>query len=206
MATATETTSPPSASTDPPFDLTIDLFARMVELGLIPRDRRVYLSHGRLFEKMAKTRAHGSVGAGINRAIDRRLPDDWSLWPESTIVLDPRNAPLPDFAVIRSGELLGRVDCARYPEPGDIGLLIEVAVTSLREDLGPALEQYARALIPAYWVVDVLGRRILAHAEPRLVEGRGVYGRVETYGPGQEIPLILDGREAARIPFDEMLR
>ena len=48
-----------------PYDLTVDLFSRMVESGLIPRDRRVLLLNGRLFEKMAKTKAHGSVGASI---------------------------------------------------------------------------------------------------------------------------------------------
>ena len=108
--------------------------------------------------------------------------------------------------MIRSGDLVGRAAPERYPGPGDVGLLIEIAVTSLRDDLTTALEQYARASIPAYWVVDVPGRRILVHTDPRVVDGRGEYARVETYRPGQEIPLVLDGQEVARIPFDELLR
>jgi Uma2 family endonuclease len=206
MSIATVVAPSQAAAADVPYDLTIDLFSRMVESGLIPQDRRVFLLEGRLYEKMAKTKAHGSVGAAITRAVDRRLPDDWSLWPESTVVLDPTNAPLPDFAVVRSGNLLGRAAPDRYPGPADIGLLIEVAVTSLRDDLTTALEQYARALIPTYWVVDVPGRRILVHTEPRVVDGRGEYARVETYRPGQSLPLVLDGQEVARIPFDELLR
>lgn len=189
-----------------PFDLTVDLFTRMAEAGLLPRDRRIFLHDGRLYEKMAKTSAHGSVGASVTRAVTRRLPDTWSLWPESTIVLDATHAPLPDFAVIRSGDLLGRAAPDRYPGPGDVGLLIEIAVTSLRADLTTALEQYARAGIPAYWVVDVTGRRILAHSEPRVNEGRGEYARVEIFRAGEVLPLVLDGQEAARIPFDELLR
>ena len=206
MATVTEVPPPSLPTADMPFDLTVAMFEQMVESGLIPQDRRVYLRDGRLYEKMAKTKAHGSVGAGITMSLVRRLPDDWSLWPESTLVLDPRNAPLPDFAVIRSGDLMGRVAPERYPESGDVGLLIEITVTSLRDDLTTRLEQYARALIPAYWVVDVLGRRILAHGEPRVAEGRGQYARVESFGPGQLLPLVLDGQEVARIPFDEILR
>jgi hypothetical protein len=81
-----------------------------------------------------------------------------------------------------------------------------VAVTSLRADLTTALEHYARAGIPAYWVVDVAGRRVLVHTEPRVVDGRGEYGRIETYSCGQALPLTLDGQEVARIPFDELLR
>jgi Uma2 family endonuclease len=206
MSTAIMVVPSQAPTAEVPFDLTIDLFSRMVESGLIPRDRRVFLSNGRLYEKMAKTKAHGYVGAAINKAVNRRLPDGWSLWPESTIVLDPTNAPLPDFALVRAANPLDFAAPDRYPGPGDIGLLIEVAVTSLHDDLTTALEQYARALIPAYWVVDVLGRRILVHTEPRVVDGRGEYARVETYRPGQSLPLVLDGQEVARIPFDELLR
>jgi Uma2 family endonuclease len=204
IATLVAPSQAPAAYT--PYDLTIDLFSRMVESGLIPRDRRVFLSNGRLYEKMAKTKAHGYVGAAIDRAVNRRLPDGWSLWPESTIVLDPINAPLPDFALVRAANPLDFAAPASYPGPGDIGLLIEVAVTSLHDDLTTALEQYARALIPVYWVVDVLGRRILVHTEPGVVDRRGEYARVETYRSGQSLPMVLDGQEVARIPFDELLR
>jgi hypothetical protein len=113
----------------------------MVESGLLPQDRRVNLRDGRLYEKMARTKAHGSVGAAVTRAVDRRLPEEWSLWAESTIALDPTNAPLPDFALIRSGDLLGRAAPKRYPGLGDVGLLIEDAVSNLRDDLTTALEQ-----------------------------------------------------------------
>jgi Uma2 family endonuclease len=206
MSTAIETAGPRTSSGDVPYDLTIDLVSRMVESGLIPQDRRVYLLDGRLYEKMAKTKAHGYVGAAIDRAVNRRLPEGWSLWPESTVVLDPTNAPLPDFAVVRGANPLDFAAPERYPGPGDIGLLIEVCVTSLHDDLTTMLEQYARALIPAYWVVDVPGRCILVHTEPRIVDGKGEYARVETYRPGQSLPLVLDGQEAALIPFDELLR
>lgn len=116
------------------------------------------------------------------------------------------NAPLPDFAVVRGASPLDYSAPERYPGPGDVGLLIEIAVTSLRDDLTTVLEQHARAGITASWVVDVPGRRILVHTGPRVVDGRGEYARVETYRPGQALPLVLDGREAARVPFDEPLR
>ena len=206
MSTATAFPPPPISAVDAPYDLTVDLVSRMVEAGLIPRDRRVFLRNGRLYEKLAKTKAHGSVGAGITMTLAPRLPAGWSLWPESTIALDATNAPLPDFAVVRSGDLLGRAAPDRYPGSSDVGLLIEVAVTTLRDDLSTALAHYARALISVYWVVDIPGRRILVHTEPRVIDGRGEYARVETYRPGQSLPLVLDGEEATRIPFDELLR
>jgi hypothetical protein len=206
MSTATEALSPAIVPAEVPFDLTIDLFSRMVESGLIPQDRRVFLRDGRLYEKAARTMAQASVGAAITRAMVRRLPVGWCLWPESTIVLDQSNAPLPDFTVIRGASPLEYAKPERYPVAADVGILIEISVTSLRDDLTSALEQYARALIPTYWVVDVPGRRILVHDEPRVVEGRGEYARVEVYRPGQDVPVVLDGQEVARVPFDELLR
>lgn len=206
MATVTEAPVVPSQAAVVPFDLTVDLYARMVETGLIPRERRIFLRDGRLFEKMAKSKAHGFVGAALNMALVPRLPAGWGLWPESTISLDPTNAPLPDFAVIRGASPLDYASPERYPGARDVGILIEIAVTSLRDDLTTALERYARAAIPVYWVVDVPGRRILVHTEPRTVEGRGEYTRVETYRAGESLPLVLDGQEVARIPFDDLLR
>lgn len=206
MASAVETPVPKAPPAEAPFDLDIDLFTRMVETGIIPRDRRVFLRNGRLFEKMAKTNAHGYVGAAVTWAVSRRLPEGWKLWPESTIVLDPINAPLPDFAVIRGANPLDYGSPNRYPGPADVGLLIEIAVSSLRSDLTTALEIHARAGIPAYWVLDVVGRRVLVHGEPRVVDGRGEYARVETFRPGDSPPIVLDGREVARVPFEELLR
>ncbi|MFO0958612.1 MAG: Uma2 family endonuclease [Isosphaeraceae bacterium] len=206
MSTVVETPATPAASSVKPYDLTVDLLSRMVEAGMLPEDRRIYLREGRLYEKMAKTKAHGYVGASINMALVPRLPAGWGLWPESTIVLDHTNAPLPDLAVIRGMSPLDYGSPDRYPEARDVGLLIEIAVTGLREDLTASLELYARSLIPAYWVVDVVGKRILAHSDPHVVDGRGTYARVETFLPGHELPLILDGQEVARIPFDDMLR
>jgi hypothetical protein len=132
MSIATEAASPPAPPSDVPFDLTVGLYSRMVESGLIPQDRRVYLHDGRLYEKMAKARAHGYVGAALTMALVPRLSPGWGLWPESTIVLDPTNAPLPDFAVIGGASPLDFATADRYPGPADIGLLIEIAVTSLR--------------------------------------------------------------------------
>jgi Uma2 family endonuclease len=206
MSSATETAPSQASAADVPYDLTTDLFSRMIESGLIPQGRRVYLQDGRLYEKMAKTRAHGYLGAAVTMVIVPRLPAGWALWPECTVALDPTNAPLPDFAVIRGANPLDFAAANRYPGPGDVGLLIEVAVSSLQADLTTALERYARAGIPTYWVVDVLGRRILVHTEPRIVDGKGEYAHVDTYRPGQSLPLVLDGHEVARVPFDELLR
>jgi Uma2 family endonuclease len=187
-------------------ELSVEQWTAMIEAGVVPEDRRVFLRDGRLYEKTAKTKSHGYVGAALNRALISRLPEGWSVWPECTVVLDARNAPLPDFSVIRGSNPLDYGAPERYPVAGDVGILIEVAVTSLRGNLTLSLGTYARAGVAVYWVVDVVGRRILVHSEPRMVGQRGEYGRVESYGPGQVVPLVLDGVEVGRVPVDEVVR
>jgi Uma2 family endonuclease len=206
MTTAIAAATTPATPSCLPFDLTIDLVTQMTEAGLLPYDRRLFLRDGRLYEKMAKSKAHGYVGAAVTMTLVPRLPQGWGLWPESTLVLDPTNAPLPDFAVIRGYSPLDFASPQRYPSPTDVGLLIEVAVSSLQDNLTVSLEKYARAMIPCYWVIDVAGQRLLVHSDPQVTDGRGEYARVETYRPGQSVPLVLDGREVGMIPLNEFLR
>lgn len=72
-------------------------------------------------------------------------------WMEGSIEIPPHDIPQPDIFVTDT-----------LPAPGltrvDIVLLaVEIAHSSLREDLGGKLSLYARAGIPEYWVVDVKG-------------------------------------------------
>ena len=74
MATVIEV--PPSVpTTDAPYDgPTVDEFSQLVEMGLFPRDRRVYLRDGSLSEKVAKSKPHGWAGAAVVRAVGRPAP------------------------------------------------------------------------------------------------------------------------------------
>jgi Uma2 family endonuclease len=204
MATATEL-SPPATLSGRPFDISADMFSSMVERGVFPPDSRVFLWNGRLYEKIAKTVPHAVASHRIHEAVWRRLPPEWITWSENPIVLSPDSVPLPDLCVVR-GPIDLYIQQARHPGPQDVGLVVEIAVTSLPKDLGDHREVLARASIPTYWVADVKARRLLAHSEPRVEQGRGLYARIETYQSGQSIPLILDGQTIASIPFDEILR
>ena len=82
----------------------------------------------------------------------------------------------------------------------DVGLIVEVAVTSLPRDLGRRAEVFARALIPSYWVADPLGRKLVEHRGPRVVDGVGSYEHVRALGRDDEVALVLDGVEVGLIP------
>ena len=66
--------------------------------------------------------------------------------------------PEPDIAWLQPGRY-----SARRPRPADVLLIIEVADSSLSDDLGEKASLYAEFGITEYWVVDAPGRRIHVH-------------------------------------------
>ena len=76
----------------------------------------------------------------------------------------------------------------RHPLPGDILLLIEVADTTLPLDLGEKATLYAEAGIPEYWVVDIEGRRLLAHRQP----AGGGYSDVRSFAGDDGVAPLSD--------------
>ncbi|MGO9788556.1 MAG: Uma2 family endonuclease, partial [Solirubrobacteraceae bacterium] len=51
--------------------------------------------------------------------------------------------------------------------PATATLIVEVAVSSLRRDLGTKAELYARAGVPEYWVLALDQRRMIVRREVR---------------------------------------
>lgn len=204
MARASEMPVLTGSPHERPYLLSTDDLSRMAEADLFPRGNRVYLRDGKLYEKSARSRMHSGVAGAISMTIMRRLPRDWGVWPECTIELDKLNGPLPDLIIVRGADPLQFAREDRYPGPLDIGMTIEITWANLAEAFGYR-ERYASAMIPACWVVDLQGKQLLACSGPRVVDGRGEYEHEAIYTADDEIPLILDGIEIARIPAAEIL-
>lgn len=183
-----------------PYRLSVDQFLAMVNADIFPDEARVFLWEGRIYEKMAKTQAHTTSGNKAFLAIVRALPNGWFPGAENPIRVGMDKVPLPDLVVLR-----GVPDAyhLRLPETGDIGLIVEIALTSLRDDLGPKLAGYARAGIPAYWVVDLAGDRVRSFADPDV--GEGVYRSEVVHHRGEFLPLALDLAEPLRIAVEDIL-
>jgi hypothetical protein len=190
-----------------PYPITSDVYFQMVEQGLIPQDRRVFLWGGRLYEKLAKTKAHSAVQNAWNRSLTRRMPPSLFVGNENPVRLDATHVPLPDLVVVR-GDPLDYFD-TRYPEDRDVALVVEVAVSSLPEDLGVRLLRYAAALPLAVPVVaDVRHRQVLVHTKPRPANDPrgGGYDECIVVRAGDLIRLRLDHVELEPIPYEEVMR
>lgn len=98
---------------------------------------------------------------------------------QSTLPFDTLNFREPDFVVMDAPLE------EREARPDEIALIVEVSDSSLRYDLGTKARAYAAWGAPDYWVVDVAGRRVVAHSQP----GPDGYARVEALGPGRTLTL-----------------
>lgn len=67
--------------------------------------------------------------------------------------------------------------------------MVEVAVNSHAIDRGLKAELYARAGIPAYWLVDVPGRTVEVRSEP----GGDGYARCDIHNEETRVPCRLEG-------------
>ena len=89
----------------------------------------------------------------------RAKKSDLSAWCEVSIHLSDDSMPEPDI-VLTCYRGTGAV-------PLDtVALIVEVADTTLDNDLGRKARLYGAAGVAEYWVVDVAGNRILLHTDP----------------------------------------
>jgi hypothetical protein len=190
---------------DHAYEFTAAQFLGMIEAGVFPREARVYLRDGRIHQKMAKTQAHSIAANMMHEALFGRLPRGWRVFAEGEFKIAEAHVALPGLAAVRAESFRSLLEPGKFPQGRDIGLAVEVSVTSLAKDLGSNLRRYAKAMIPTYWVADFKGRRLLSHTKPRIVEGRGEYESVQVVAPGDSFGLALDGIEVARFAYEDLM-
>lgn len=105
-------------------------YHKLIDIGLLNENDNLELIEGYLVHKMSRNPPHDSCIHLTLRAILRCLPADWSLRIQSAITLSD-SEPEPDLAVVRGDE---RRYTTHHPAPADVGLVIEVADSTLLGD------------------------------------------------------------------------
>ena len=81
------------------------------------------------------------------------------------------------------------------PGAEDAIFVVEVSDTTLSFDRNTKAALYARAGIPEYWIVDVVGRRIFVHRQPAL----SGYGELLAYSVWEEITTLVHSEQPVRV-------
>ena len=118
------------------------------------------------------------------------LGKEWIVGGEAPVRLGTLTVRVPDIAVLRAPDLKASVF-----DRSALFMVVEVADTSLRNDLGRKLRAYAASVVPHYWVIDLKGRRVLVHEQP--LDGRYRDEHSYRFGepilvPGADTPIVIE--------------
>lgn len=137
--------------------LRVEDYLTLDAAGALDAYGRTELIDGEIVYVNAQHRPHARVKSRLFRLIANALDeigDGSEAIVEGSVAMPPHNVPEPDIAVTREAEGDGLIPL------GSVTLVVEVADTTLAEDLGRKMLTYARDAVPEYWVVDVNGRVI----------------------------------------------
>jgi Uma2 family endonuclease len=163
----------------PIYRLDVDTYNAIVESGALD-GQPVELVEGLIVDMMSP---HSASHATVVRRLERHFARVHG-WAQVQLPLEvvPDSMPEPDLALL-----------VEEPPPGchprTALLTVEVAVSSHQFDRGAKAGMYARAGVPAYWLVDVPGRVVEVRTEP----GPDVYGRCEIFREGAKVPSPVPG-------------
>jgi Uma2 family endonuclease len=180
--------------------LTVEQYHRMTQSGILNEDDRVELLDGWLVRKMPQNPPHAGCVLLTQTKLLTHLPAAWVLRIQSSITLS-ESEPEPDLVVAR-GPM--RKYARRHPKARDIGLVVEVADTTLETDRQTKGRLYAQARIPLYWIVNLSDAVVEVYFLPRAGKAP-CYRQMEEYGRVGRVPLILDGSILAELPVADLL-
>lgn len=160
---------------------TIDDYHRMAEAGIFAEDDRVELIYGVIREMSPKNRAHVVAATRVFRVFEHGLLGRGGVYMKAPLGLAKLDSePEPDLVVTDNPNVESYGTETSHPR-----LVIEVADSSRRHDLGLKSELYAKAEIPEYWVVDLPNRVLVVFRHPD-----GAYRMREAYEPGSRISPV----------------
>jgi Uma2 family endonuclease len=183
--------------------ITVEEYERMIEEGEIGEHDQVELIEGRIVVKMGQGPRHAIAAEKSRRPIESRragIPEGWHVRVERPVRLPAQGSePVPDLVIVR-GDVEDYDDDDGHPEPPDIGLIVEVARSSLQADRDQAVILGA-AGIPAYWIINLPDRQLEVYAAPVA----GAYPAPTILDQAASVELVLDGQAVGRIAVADLL-
>ncbi len=149
-------------------------YDRLVEIGEFGPEDRFELLEGYLITMSPHDPRHSNVIIVLTELLARALPPGLQLLVQLPIAATDGSQPEPDLAVVTRGDY-------RREHPKTALLVIEVANTSHRIDLGPKAQIYAAAGVVEYWVIDVVANVVHRHLGP----AAGGYGESTEHTTGR---------------------
>ncbi|MFL5330384.1 MAG: Uma2 family endonuclease [Gemmataceae bacterium] len=168
---------------------TVAKYQRMIESGGVDEDDDVELLEGYVVLKMPRSPSHDNAIDRITDILQQHRPPGWRVRVQSAITLSD-SQPEPDISVVLGD--LSQFE-HRHPQPPEIGLVVEVADSSLSRDMSDKARMYAAAAIPIYWVVNLNQRSVEVFTHPSGPVENPSYAKRITCRQNDAVQFVLDG-------------
>ena len=165
----------------------------MVAAGVMEEDERVELIGGELVPMSPKGRRHETVKIALVDRWIRARPESCTVAQETTFRLSEDTYLEPDVVIFpRATGLAGLAGANAL-------LVVEIANSSLRYDIGRKAALYASFGVRELWVIDAVRLTTRVFREPA-ADG---YRKASDHGPGDRlVPLVAP--EAFALRLDEL--
>ena len=137
-------------------------YERLVDLGAFGPGDRIELVGGDLLVREPQGSPHMTAIGLAEDALRAAFGAGWIIRTQGPIALDDESEPEPDVAVVSGSR---RHYAAAHPTQPV--LVVEVAESSLASDREWKGSLYARALVPEYWIVNLVDCELEVHRDAR---------------------------------------
>jgi hypothetical protein len=110
--------------------------------------------------------------------------------------------PEPDLTIVRESP---DGYMSRHPGAAEVGLVIEVADTTLAGDRIDKGRIYARSAIPVYWIVNIPDHWIEVYEQPSGPVPTPAYGQRRDYHPTDTIPFVIERNQIADLLVADLI-
>ncbi len=174
---------------------------RLLMKAIVPQLKNVERIEGSAVDKKRHNPPHAGTIAVVQAALLQLQIAGWNVRVQLPFRAST-SEPEPDFAIVRGDH---RSYLRRHPIASDVGLVIEVADSTLDSDRSDKVRVYARDAIGTYWIVNLVDSQVEVYTDPQPDSAPPTYAIRNDFLPGQSIPLVLDGQTVAMISVVDLL-
>ncbi len=181
--------------------LSVEQYHEMARAGILTEDDPVELLEGWLIYKMTGSTPHTLSTTLIRQSLESLIPMGWFVNSQAPLTLED-SEPEPDVIIVRSNPR----DDAEPPFTAQlVALVVEVADATLERDRGIKRRIYARAGIPAYWLVNLNANCLEVYTAPAGESREADYRQLQVCKLSDSVPVIIEGQEIAQLAVRELL-
>jgi Uma2 family endonuclease len=186
----------------PVYRLSVGQYHEMIRAGILTQDDPVELLEGVLVPRAPVGEPHRFAHQALSELLSRLVPAGWFVDDQEPITTAD-SALLPDLAVFRRDRRQYLLE-ERHPRLADVGVVVKVSDTSLYLDRTTKQRIFARAGVPSYWIVNLGKRQVEVYSDPARPGEAPAYRHHQDFTHESHVPLVLDGREVARLAVGEL--